>query len=39
MSKPDFTKAIIDEILDDLTLREKHEIAQMNLDDMDMGTS
>ena len=30
---------IVEEILGDLTLREKHEIAQMNLDDMDMGTS
>jgi len=36
MSKPDFRKTIIDEIIDDLTLREKHEIAQMDLEDMDI---
>jgi hypothetical protein len=27
---------IVEEILGDLTLREKHEIAQMDLDDMDI---
>jgi len=27
---------IVEEILDDLTLREKHEIAQMDLGDMDI---
>ncbi len=35
-SPPHFTDYIVDEILNDLTLREKHEIAQMDLDDMDI---
>ncbi len=36
MLTPDFTDSIVNEILNDLTLREKHEIAMMDLDDMDI---
>jgi hypothetical protein len=32
----DYIAKMVQEILDDLTLKEKHEIAQMGLDDMDI---